>query len=232
MPKLSERLSVIAALVPFGARVCDIGTDHGYLSIELIKNGKAKSVIAADIGEKPLKNAEKNIKNNSVDNIELRLSDGFDKISAEEFDTAVIVGIGGEVIAGILKRGILKLKKNNKTLILQPTTSPEFLRKFLFENGFEITEELPIFENNKVYSAMKVLYTGASASAEVGLTFVGRLSPITNAGKLYIEKQYKRCKKCADAMKNIKEKAEEYEYYSSAAEYIEKILKNGENNGI
>ena len=56
---LSLRLKLIASLVPDGARVCDIGTDHAYLPIELIKSGKAISVIATDIREKPLENARK-----------------------------------------------------------------------------------------------------------------------------------------------------------------------------
>ena len=57
MPGLSKRLSVIASLVPFGARVCDIGTDHAFLAIELLKSKRANSVIATDINEKPLKKA-------------------------------------------------------------------------------------------------------------------------------------------------------------------------------
>jgi tRNA (adenine22-N1)-methyltransferase len=70
---LSLRLALISALVPPGARVCDIGTDHGYLPIELIKRGDIKSVIATDIREKPLASAEKNIKAAGVSGITLRL---------------------------------------------------------------------------------------------------------------------------------------------------------------
>ncbi|MBQ2265870.1 MAG: tRNA (adenine(22)-N(1))-methyltransferase TrmK, partial [Clostridia bacterium] len=55
MKELSVRLKTIASLVLFDTRVCDIGTDHGYLAIHLIENGIASHVIAADIGEKPLK---------------------------------------------------------------------------------------------------------------------------------------------------------------------------------
>ena len=62
MHKISKRLETIANYVKNDAAVCDIGTDHGYLAIHLIENGIASHVIAADIGEKPLKNAEENIK--------------------------------------------------------------------------------------------------------------------------------------------------------------------------
>ena len=75
---LSLRLALISTLVPPGARVCDIGTDHGYLPIELIKRGDIKSVIATDIRKMPLANADKNIKATGVGGITLRLCDGLE----------------------------------------------------------------------------------------------------------------------------------------------------------
>ena len=56
---LSLRLKTVAALVPFGARVCDIGTDHARLPIYLIQSGIAKSVIAADLRKNRLKRRAK-----------------------------------------------------------------------------------------------------------------------------------------------------------------------------
>ena len=64
MPNLSLRLKTIASLVPHGARVCDVGTDHAYLPIHLITEGGVKSVIATDLNEKPLQNAKKNLEKN------------------------------------------------------------------------------------------------------------------------------------------------------------------------
>lgn len=55
MNNLSLRLSTIASLVPKGAFVCDVGTDHGFLPIFLTESGIARGVIATDINEKPLK---------------------------------------------------------------------------------------------------------------------------------------------------------------------------------
>ena len=162
MPKLSLRLETIAALVPFGARVCDIGTDHGYLAIELIKSKKAKSVIAADIGEKPLLNAKKNITAANIDGIELRLCDGLSGIKNGETDTVIIAGMGGEVISGILENGKEVARCGDISFILQPTTSPEHLRRYLFENGYTIESETPLCENGKLYSVMLVKYIDSS----------------------------------------------------------------------
>ncbi len=224
MKKLSERLKTIASLVPFGARVCDIGTDHGYLSIELALHGGIESVIATDINEKPLELARKNIAASGAKGIELRLCDGLSGISPGEIDIAVIAGIGGEVIAGIIERGAKVAKDGGLTFLLQPTTSPEFLREFLFKNGYEILFEEAIFENRKLYSVIVCRFNGQETEYEPYNCFLGKVSPDTKYGRLYIKKQFERCFKCAKALKNIEEKQAEYNYYNSVAENLRKLL--------
>ncbi len=224
MPKLSERLKLIASLVPNGARVCDIGTDHGYLSIELIKRKIARSVIATDINEKPLSRARKNIESSGAVGIELRLCDGLDGILADEVNTVIIAGMGGEVIAGIINRGDSVIKNNGTILLLQPTTSPEALREYLFKNGFEIIREEPLFENGKLYSVMVCKYSGVVREIEPHIYFIGRLTPETPEGALYIKKQYKRCFSCAKALEAIPQKKESYNHYNSVAEVLSSIL--------
>ena len=133
---LSRRLLLIASLVPKGARVCDIGTDHARLPIYLIEQEKANRVIATDIRPLPLENAKRNVETSGVKGIELRLCDGLSAVSKEEIDTVIIAGIGGEVISGIISRAVLSREQPYPLLILQPTTSPEALRRYLSENGF------------------------------------------------------------------------------------------------
>ena len=222
MQNLSLRLSTIASLVPNGARVCDIGTDHGYLSIELIKSGIAASVIATDVNEKPLSRARSNAEKAGL-SIELRLCDGLTGISSNEVDTVIIAGMGGEVISGIIERGE-EVTKSASLLLFQPTTSPEVLREFLFKNGYEILKEEPLLENEKLYSVMVCKYSGTVKNYEPHSYYIGKLSPENIEGKLYIEKQYKRCLSCADALKNIPAKHSEYNYYNSVAIAINKIL--------
>ena len=51
---LPPRLAAVAALVPPGARLVDVGTDHGYLPLLLLEEGRVLSAIATDIAPGPL----------------------------------------------------------------------------------------------------------------------------------------------------------------------------------
>lgn len=230
MPNLSLRLSTIADFVKNKAAVCDVGTDHGYLAIHLIENEVASRVLATDINEKPLLNARKNIEKSGVNGIELRLCDGLSGVKKGEADTFIIAGMGGEVIAGILCRGADITRQRDITIILQPTTSPEFLRRFLCENGYKITEEKAVFENGKIYSVMLVKFTGEITAHTEDYFYIGELKPSDETSLKYIEKQLLRCSKCVESLENIPQKRDEFLHYKAAACGIEEILKNyGEN---
>ena len=103
---LSNRLKTVANLVPRAFRVCDVGTDHGYLPIYLSQTGIAKSIIAMDLREKPLQKAINNAKDENVSNIDFRLSDGLDKLEKNEADVITITGMGGYLILNILKKAL------------------------------------------------------------------------------------------------------------------------------
>ena len=60
MLKISERLIQVAELVPKGSRLIDVGTDHGYVPIWLLQNGRIPSAIAMDVNKGPLMRAEEN----------------------------------------------------------------------------------------------------------------------------------------------------------------------------
>ena len=224
MPEIRYRLKTISGLLPENARVCDIGTDHGYLPIYLKKHKNVRSVIATDVNEKPLRSAEKNIKESSVQGIRLVLCDGLAGILPGEADTFIIAGMGGEVISGILDRGRDLLCAGGISLIMQPTTSPEVLRRFLSENGFEITEDIPVLDRGKVYSVIKSRYTGIKYDFEEWFYYAGRVRPDSEQGRAYLVKQQKRCLKCMQAIKGIAAKKEDYDYYSGVFRGITRLL--------
>lgn len=230
MNKLSVRLKTIASLVPPGARVCDIGTDHGYLSIHLKKNNIAKTVIATDLNEKPLLSAKANIQKSGVSGIDLRLGNGLSPVNQTEADTVIIAGMGGEVISGILGE-CGWIKDSGITLILQPTTSADFLRRFLNDNGFEIVNEKAVSENRKLYSVMAVNFIGNTTPKPEYFYYIGLLKPKTPEEIMYINKQKKILFNCIKSLENIPEKQEISEKYKSAYLGITDILTEY-NNGV
>jgi len=227
MPEISIRLKTIADLVREGAKVCDVGTDHGYLAIYLLKERNAARVIATDLNEKPLSRAKENIAAAGCEGkIELRLCDGLNGVSNGEIDTAVIAGMGGEVIAGIIERSKAFSFNGGVTFILQPTTSPEALRRFLCENGFGILSEIPVFENGKLYSVMVCRYTGNMLKKSEGFYYIGLVKSNCEAGRLYIEKQKKRLFDCVKAVENNADRAELYREYKKAYDEIVSYSEN------
>lgn len=160
---ISKRLSRIASFVSTGAIVCDIGTDHGYVPIYLIKNKISPFVIASDIGEGPLKTAEKNIEAAGlIGSIKLVKSDGFKDIRDDRFDTAVIAGMGGELIAEILSN----VPDHVSELVLSPHSFWGKARAAMTEKGFEAVDEVMICEDGKYYVIIKAARAARRAAPD------------------------------------------------------------------
>ena len=151
--ELSKRLQTIADMVSEGNRLVDIGTDHGYIPIYLIQKNRIPSALAMDVGEGPLERAKAHIQAYCLEEkVVCRLSDGFENYQDGEADTAVIAGMGGDLMEKILSGGRGKLPKE---LILQPQSEWFKVRRFLKENGYTIVREEMLIEDGKYYVAMK-----------------------------------------------------------------------------
>ena len=153
---ISKRLLCCASMVQSGARVADIGTDHGYLGIYLLQSGAARHVIACDLRKDPLENARRNAKLFGADGeMELRLSDGLEKILPDEVDTVVMAGMGGDLIQKILSQCPWR-KREGLQFILQPQSAGNVLRRWLCEDGFEIRREEPVQDGHFLYTVMDI----------------------------------------------------------------------------
>ena len=153
---ISKRLLCCASMVQPGSRVADIGTDHGYLGIYLLQSGAARHVIACDLRKDPLENARRNAKLFGVDGeMELRLSDGLEKILPDEVDTVVMAGMGGDLIQKILSQCPWR-KREGLQFILQPQSAGNVLRRWLCEDGFEIRREEPVQDGHFLYTGMDI----------------------------------------------------------------------------
>jgi len=155
---LSNRLLACCGFVNPGDRVADIGCDHGYLSIHLLKNGIASSVIAADINEGPLQSAMRNVRKFGVsENIHFYLSDGARNIP-RDFDCMVCAGMGADTIMSIIHYSSEWLKNPKYRLILQCQSKRPELRQWLYDEGFRINRETLAKDGKFVYTVMEVVY--------------------------------------------------------------------------
>lgn len=174
-PVLDERLKICASLVRESARLADVGTDHAYLPIRLLKSGKISYAIASDINEKPLKSGESNAKLYGEKNIEFRLGAGLNPIKAEDKITDIVIaGMGGEVISGIIDESPLT-KDKNINLILQPMTRSEELLKYLYKNGFEIEKQKCVICKGKCYTVLSARFTESNPEIDDVFPYLGKL---------------------------------------------------------
>jgi len=159
---ISQRLQLCAGFVRPGAAVCDVGCDHGYLAISLALSGAA-SVLATDINAQPLEKAQRNIVRFGLrGRIETRLTDGLAGIGADECDTVIIAGMGGDCIAGILERCPWAADGAHR-FILQPQTSGNDLRRWLGSHGWRIEDERLCEDAGRLYTALLALPGGGAA---------------------------------------------------------------------
>lgn len=153
---LSPRLKAIAEKVPQGFKVADIGTDHGFIPVYLVKNGVAPKVIASDISRNSLEKTKMLVKEQGFsDSIEVRLGSGLKVLKGGEVDTVIIAGMGGKLIKNILEESPDILKDISR-LILQPMSSQSKLRHWLIQNDFTIKDEELVLDNGRIYEIMLV----------------------------------------------------------------------------
>ena len=156
--ELSVRLNEIIYLVDKCNIIADIGTDHGYIPIYLIKNNFCNLAIASDVNLGPKRKAELNISMEGLtEKIHCRLGDGLNTIKPYEVQAVIIAGMGGYLIRDILEER-LDVFKSLDYAILQPAQNPEILRKYIYERGFKIIDEKLCFEQNKYYETIKIVY--------------------------------------------------------------------------
>ncbi|PKM56629.1 MAG: hypothetical protein CVU98_10255 [Firmicutes bacterium HGW-Firmicutes-3] len=151
---LSNRLQAIAKLVPYNSIVADIGTDHGYLPIALVKTQQVTKAYAMDINEGPLLKARENIRSYGLDKQVIPLKSPGIEYLPEDVNVVVIAGMGGILISNILETSKLKLA-TIEALILSPHLDVPYVRRTVHALGFKIAEEKMVMDQKKYYSILK-----------------------------------------------------------------------------
>ena len=167
---LGPRLALCAALVREGSPLCDVGTDHAYLPIWLLKTGKVPRALACDINPGPLEAARRDGAKYEVgEELSFRLSDGLRAVSPQEAGDVVLAGMGGELILRIVGETPW-LRDGAKRLVLQPMSS-------VAELGFQVLQEQAVVDGGKVYSAFSAAYQGAPVENGSLYPYLGKLIP-------------------------------------------------------
>lgn len=228
--ELSKRLKWIIEKLNKAEVIMDVGTDHGYIPIYLIKNNIAKKVIASDINKEPLNKAKINASlDGVVDKIDLRLGGGLSPLKDKEANGVIIAGMGGNLIRDILENDLNKVK-NLDYLILQPAQNPEVLRKYLYGNNYEILEEDICLDENQYYEIFKVRYKAGDYILLEDIFY--EISPMMLNKKLpllksYIESKIEKNEKVMNFIKDNTEHAiARKNELKEKNKRLEKLLKN------
>ncbi|MBR2667241.1 MAG: SAM-dependent methyltransferase [Oscillospiraceae bacterium] len=198
--KLSVRLSAIAAHIPAGSRVADIGTDHGLLPVNLVRSGLAAHVIATDLRADPLAKARRAVREAGLeDQIELRLGSGLSVIVPGEADCIVVAGMGGETIANLLADAPW-CRETGCLLLLQPMTKAEQLRRTLARLGLAVEAESLVRENGTVYCVLAARGTDAPCALSPAEQYLSR--PLLDSDDPlmpeYLDRQIRRLEKALE----------------------------------
>lgn len=215
----SKRIRAILEILKKCTTLADIGCDHGYVAVEAIKRGIARKVFAVDINPKPLQKAiELSKKEGVFDRIEFFVGNGFEPIR-EPVDQAVIAGVGGDTILNILSSAKDKVK--NTKLVLQPMKDIELLRKWLFENGFDISEELVVYEKGRFYLIIESEKSCNVEYSEIDI-YVGRY--VRNKSKESLEYLLRKKEKLKKIAEMKRENKKDFSNEKKVLEMIEEVL--------
>lgn len=84
------RLERVAANVPAGARLADIGSDHAYLPVALMRRGAITAAVAGEVATTPFHAAQRTVRDNGLEQqVTVRLADGLAAVEPHDGITAI-----------------------------------------------------------------------------------------------------------------------------------------------
>ena len=167
---LSNRLLSIADLVTKRS-VADVGTDHAYLPLYLLEQGRIDYAIASDIGEGPLSRAKEHIEDSpEKDRISLRLGSGLSVYSPGDAASLVIAGMGGMLMLSILEHDFDTAESFDEW-VLQPQSDVASVRRYLYEKGRHIDAERFVTEGGKDYPMFRAVRGRKEMPSETELRY-------------------------------------------------------------
>lgn len=231
---LSQRLKLVADLVPYGSRVADIGSDHAYLPAYMILNHQIDFAVAGEVVKGPFENAQQEVtKHQLTGSLVPRLADGLAAIEADDhINVITICGMGGSLISQILDAHPEKLV-GVKRLVLQPNVGEGELRSWLVQHHYEIMTERLITEDDQFYEIIVAEPTQVPvAYNQRELTFGPEL--IMHQGPVFQAKwqqEIDRLKQVISQMQNAKQPpVDKIKQYQAQVKLIQEVLTDDNRN--
>lgn len=228
---LSPRLQAVADLVPPGAALVDVGSDHGQLPVWLVHQGIVPRAVATDLRPGPLSRGRELAQRWGVnDRIDFRLCDGLSAVTSQEAQAVTIAGMGGETIAGILDAASWAGEAEHR-YILQAMSGMDGLRRYLSENSFRIHQEFLVPEGETLYVILSV-QPGSMEPLTTGEIWVGRQwqgmeSPLRER---YLAQELRKLQWAADGLtrSHRPEEEEKRAWFERAAREVAEMKKEWE----
>ena len=204
--ELGPRLRAIAALAPEGCGcLADIGTDHGYIPVSLLLEGRIRRAVAADIGPLPLDHARRTAERYGVTSgLDFRLGDGLAVLTPGEADVIVIAGMGGDAITEILAAA--PWSRAGPLLLLQPMSKAEVLRAWLPSNGYRVLAEELVQDKGVLYPILTVRGGGMPPAGD-GQAWGGFLLEKDPLWGLYLADRLLRLRRAAAGLERARDPA-------------------------
>lgn len=208
--ELSKRLKKIAEHVDKCESIADVGTDHGYIPIYLVKEGICKKAIASDINKGPIEKAKVNVAFEGIsEKVKCLLGPGLAPLKVGEVNGVILAGMGGNLTRDILLADMPKVREYD-FLILQPAQNPEVLREFLYKGNYDIIDEDLIMDEGRFYELFKVKYNKDSEKLIFEDELDYEVSPMLRKKKHPLLKEYieEKINKCETILNFIKDDTE------------------------
>lgn len=125
--------------------VADIGAGDGQVSLALGRRGV--HVIATELGSGAFARLPASL--------ERRLGDGLSVLRPGEVEGAVVAGMGGRSIAGMLA-GHSPVARSLRWLVLQPQQQTAVLEAWLAESGYRLRSAQEVTERSRSYRVLLV----------------------------------------------------------------------------
>ena len=107
MLQLDARLALAEDLLGRCETLYDIGSNHGFLAVHMLRIGRCRRAVLCDISADALSRARGLVARAGLaDRAAFAVTDGFAGLDPQPGDAAAILGMGGRTIAAILREGL------------------------------------------------------------------------------------------------------------------------------